>query len=949
MKGRKALANVPIRSSKIIHKSNLPRYFKSKFKNVVFPSSLLNNPAITVLRVPRNPKNYGLHSLLYQKPLPDKSRRLPLLDPGQILSTRMLNWVQVISTPTADTSGTSILLHFDNQRYVFGGISEGTQRAMSQRKIGLNKVEDIFMTGVVNWHNAGGLLGIILTLADITATAAAAANEDQEGQNAEKKNNSKKGRSGLGSDGVMSRLNIHGGRNLSHLLATCRRFVFRRGFPLKPHEIRHDPRLGAQKSNEPDFKDANINVWYMPVESSNIRPDSSRKRSHEEFAETTDDHSGQNIQSSSTLADEAEKLVETVVAHMFDSDWTMDALMETTLHKARLPAKLFVRNNKGHIQVYDGPLPGGNQSVPDIPVLVRQPWPGATIESLPRTTPSTQSMCYIVKGHDRRGKFNPKEAIKHSVAKPDYRLLTRGESVTGKDGTIVTPEMVLGDNVLGKGFAVVDLPDTSFVDALVNRAEWSNQEIMKEVHIIFWILGSGVSNDSRLQEFMTKTSSIRHIVTSADDCPDMLALESVATQAYKLHCIDPERFPLPIFSNTPATPSTPAYEIGRTGKTIQFAPQFLHQDDKIIPFADIQKLASSDLSKDARAEIQQLTDRARAKVADPEFQAKIEKVESDIPNRDAEVITLGTGSALPSKYRNVSATLLRVPGHGNYLFDCGENTLGQLRRVFGDELPAVLRDLKAVWISHLHADHHLGTAGVIRAWRDATFAFSEETAKSQLLVASHVHMLDWLREYADVEDYGYDRLVPYAFEHYDNAAARVARPPRPLTPLETRAFGGLGSIDACFVHHCHGALATVFTWPSTGLKVAYSGDCRPSDAFARIGRGATLLIHESTFDDELKGDAIAKRHSTMSEAIGVGRRMGARRIMLTHFSQRYQKVPVFEESFGEEQGQGQGQGRKKDEVVLVAFDYMRVRIGDFRKAQAFLPAVQKLFEDVGAQ
>ena len=67
---------------------------------------------------------------------------------------------------------------------------------------------------------------------------------------------------------------------------------------------------------------------------------------------------------------------------------------------------------------------------------------------------------------------------------------------------------------------------------------------------------------------------------------------------------------------------------------------------------------------------------------------------------DHEVITLGTGSALPSKYRNVSATLLRIPGKGSYLFDCGENTIGQLLRVFGPEkLADVLLDLKLIWIS----------------------------------------------------------------------------------------------------------------------------------------------------------------------------------------------------------------------------------------------------------
>lgn len=81
------------------------------------------------------------------------------------------------------------------------------------------------------------------------------------------------------------------------------------------------------------------------------------------------------------------------------------------------------------------------------------------------------------------------------------------------------------------------------------------------------------------------------------------------------------------------------------------------------------------------------------------------------------------------------------------------------------------------------------------------------------------------------------------------------------------------------------------TFPN-GFKFSYSGDCRPSRDLAIIGRGSTVLLHEATFDDELAGDAEAKKHSTTSEAIAVGLAMGAKRMILTHFSQRYQKIPA---------------------------------------------------------
>ena len=93
--------------------------------------------------------------------------------------------------------------------------------------------------------------------------------------------------------------------------------------------------------------------------------------------------------------------------------------------------------------------------------------------------------------------------------------------------------------------------------------------------------------------------------------------------------------------------------------------------------------------------------------------------------------------------------------------------------------------------------------------------------------------------------------------------------------------------------HCWNAQAVSLTFP-TGFKFSYSGDCRPSQNFVKIGKGSTVLLHEATFDDELQGDAEAKKHSTTSEAIGVGLAMGARRVILTHFSQRYQKIPIMD-------------------------------------------------------
>ena len=215
-----------------------------------------------------------------------------------------------------------------------------------------------------------------------------------------------------------------------------------------------------------------------------------------------------------------------------------------------------------------------------------------------------------------------------------------------------------------------------------------------------------------------------------------------------------------------------------------------------------------------------------------------------------------------------------------------------------------------------------------------------------------------------------------------------------------RRLLGLDIFSVCKVRHCYGSFAVAITFPD-GFKFSYSGDCRPSRQFTEIGRNSTVLVHEATFDDELLGDARAKKHCTISEAINVAVRMQAKNLILTHFSQRFSKLPVMNEvkqltktelvfeddedidQFQEMQPlehdsgsnesskdqviadqpagpddftavpdkqESNGQGRTVghddlDLAIAVAFDYMTVRVKDIRKLSKFTPALVELYKD----
>ena len=73
---------------------------------------------------------------------------------------------------------------------------------------------------------------------------------------------------------------------------------------------------------------------------------------------------------------------------------------------------------------------------------------------------------------------------------------------------------------------------------------------------------------------------------------------------------------------------------------------------------------------------------------------------------------------MPSKYRNVTSAYLHRFARGGLLLDAGEGTLGQLCRRYGREgTDSVLRGLRAIWISHIHADHHAGLPRLLTARR----------------------------------------------------------------------------------------------------------------------------------------------------------------------------------------------------------------------------------------
>jgi ribonuclease Z len=269
-----------------------------------------------------------------------------------------------------------------------------------------------------------------------------------------------------------------------------------------------------------------------------------------------------------------------------------------------------------------------------------------------------------------------------------------------------------------------------------------------------------------------------------------------------------------------------------------------------------------------------------------------------------------------------------------------------MKRIFPpEELTRVFRNLGLIFISHLHADHHLGVIGLLKKYIQVQESEPLEARKPVFIIAPF-RFITFLYEYSQLEVLKLDEyLIP--FNAYDLIPHDLRTATKQPSKLDQGLYEGLlnmlsiESIETCFVPHCQSAYGVGIT-DKSGFKVVYSGDCRPSPELVALGRDATLLIHEATLADHELEAALDKMHSTTSEAIDVGKRMNAANIFLTHFSQKYTRVPEFVLEWSKKRAEA-----GKYENVSIAFDRMRVKVRDLWKIRMMYPVFEQMYAETG--
>lgn len=277
-----------------------------------------------------------------------------------------------------------------------------------------------------------------------------------------------------------------------------------------------------------------------------------------------------------------------------------------------------------------------------------------------------------------------------------------------------------------------------------------------------------------------------------------------------------------------------------------------------------------------------------------------------------KVTFLGTGSGKPTPQRGVASVVLQRGGE-SLMFDCGEGTQIQIGRT-----PVRPGSISTIFITHFHGDHVNGLPGLLGS-------FTLNNREEPIDVIGPVGLSTWLATLRDLkilwpsfpvrvhevtepgvafEGDGF-RVEAHPLSHrittWGYAYIEEARPGRfdletaralgvPAGPL----FGRLQKGETITLDD--GTTVTpeqVLGEARPGLRVAYCSDTMPCDGALALARDADLLIHEATYPAGEEKLAASRGHSTAGDAARCALQGGARKLVLTHISQKHRNLGLF--------------------------------------------------------
>ncbi|XP_014470269.1 PREDICTED: ribonuclease Z, mitochondrial [Dinoponera quadriceps] len=528
----------------------------------------------------------------------------------------------------------------------------------------------------------------------------------------------------------------------------------------------------------------------------------------------------------------------------------------------------------------------------------------------------SQAMSYICKLHPRQGKLLLEKCVEKGVKPgPVLGQLKAGEDVTLPDGTVILSKDVCSPPIPGPIFLVVECPSEDYLESFISHPAFARHQTSEEdnvPHCVVHFTPQQVMDDPRYVNWMEKFSSYtRHIIVNEEN--KCMGTESSHKRQHQLHMLHPEIFPFlnaDSFQKKTRAGDPCIVHRSRTNHTVHLLPELKFDTENEVslhPKEYVNEIFEVNGFLDALAELQ----------TNINAQTKALSIVNDYP----KILVLGTGSSIPNKVRNTSGIILQIDENHSILLDCSEGTFGQIAKFSGrSEVDDIMRSIKAIYVSHLHADHHIGLIGLMKQRRKVT--------QDPLYLLAPAHIVAWLQMYHKRFEPILHQITLISNNEFFMDVHRLAdrKYNNMYKTLNVRA------VRTVYVKHCPYSYGVSIEL-NNGKKIVYSGDTMPCENLVKLGQDCDLLIHEATLEDDLAKEAKLKFHSTVSQAIQAGENMRSKFTLLTHFSQRYAAIPHLPENENDTRLRNVG----------IAYDYMHVSLSQLPLLPFLYPALKIMF------
>ncbi|KAJ6246417.1 zinc phosphodiesterase elac protein [Anaeramoeba flamelloides] len=562
------------------------------------------------------------------------------------------------------------------------------------------------------------------------------------------------------------------------------------------------------------------------------------------------------------------------------------------------------------------------------------------------------SLAYLVRIKELKGKFNIVKAKKLGVKKNEqFAQLSKGKPVTLLNGEIIKPEDIISPNI-NISFLIIDLPNKSFLNSLLHSDEFNDYQITennntqkKQLYSIFYWINDEILSDERFQKWVIKFGpQTQHVFLYKQQnnfsLPFNIPFHSSFFYLSKCNLINSNLFPInfqenELFLKDPQyienfnekkkkqlkITFNDKYHFGTNQMKFHLVPMKLFgfdlslkkkiterinkeknnlkklslklnqnnimlnnkedEDERIINNNNNNNNHSSNNTKNN-------TTNNTTNTKKNEINIKNTFTKNEMENLFIQILFLGTGGGSQSKYRNTPGIFIRVTEDFNILLDCGEGSFGQLMVFYKQKISEILLNLKFIWISHIHGDHCHGLLKLLHM-REKVYKLkfgSLENYQEPLIVGPS--QLKFLIKGINYISQDLEFCKIYTHQQFDQYCNNNSQ----NLPKFKSLSDHFQKIIQIPVIHCVEAHAIVLI--RNGMKIVYSGDCKPSQELIKLGKCAEILIHETAFlssDKNLK----KKYHTTIFETIEIFQQIEAHWLLLTHYSPKNKRNVI--ESF----------------------------------------------------